>query len=67
MTTYLEDNSHKRYNILTGEWVLVSPHRAKRPWQGQEEVISNEKRPSHNKSCYLCAGNTRISGDINPK
>jgi UDPglucose--hexose-1-phosphate uridylyltransferase len=67
MTTHLEDYSHKRFNILTGEWVLVSPHRAKRPWQGQEEVISNEKRPSYNKSCYLCAGNTRISGDINPK
>ncbi|MGB5417998.1 UDP-glucose--hexose-1-phosphate uridylyltransferase [Algibacter sp.] len=67
MTTDLQDYSHKRYNILTGEWVLVSPHRAKRPWQGQNETVSNEVRPSHDSSCYLCAGNTRINGEINPK
>lgn len=66
MHTNLQDYSHKRYNILTGEWVLVSPHRAKRPWQGQNESVSNEVRPSHDKSCYLCAGNTRINGKINP-
>jgi|TARA_B110000305_G_C19374008_1_gene605984 UDPglucose--hexose-1-phosphate uridylyltransferase len=66
MTTHLEDYSHKRFNILIGEWVLVSPHRAKRPWQGQEETISYEKRPSHDEKCFLCAGNTRISGDVNP-
>jgi UDPglucose--hexose-1-phosphate uridylyltransferase len=64
--TNLQDYSHKRYNILTGEWVLVSPHRAKRPWQGQNEEISNEKRPSHDESCYLCARNTRINGEVNP-
>jgi UDPglucose--hexose-1-phosphate uridylyltransferase len=67
MTTDLQDYSHKRYNILTGEWVLVSPHRAKRPWQGQNEAVSNEIRPAHDPSCYLCAGNTRINGEINPK
>ena len=66
MTTDLQDYSHKRFNILTGEWVLVSPHRAKRPWQGQNEAASNEVRPSHDASCYLCAGNTRINGEINP-
>ncbi|MDT0552671.1 UDP-glucose--hexose-1-phosphate uridylyltransferase [Urechidicola vernalis] len=66
MNTELQDYSHKRFNILTGEWVLVSPHRAKRPWQGQEETPSTEKRPTHDESCYLCAGNTRISGDVNP-
>ncbi|OIQ39419.1 MAG: galactose-1-phosphate uridylyltransferase [Bacteroidetes bacterium MedPE-SWsnd-G1] len=66
MITELQDYSHKRFNILTGEWVLVSPHRAKRPWQGQEEPTSKEKRPSHDENCYLCAGNTRISGDVNP-
>jgi UDPglucose--hexose-1-phosphate uridylyltransferase len=64
--TNLQDYSHKRFNILTGEWVLVSPHRAKRPWQGQNEEVNNEKRPTHDPSCYLCAGNTRISGDVNP-
>jgi UDPglucose--hexose-1-phosphate uridylyltransferase len=67
MNTDLQDFSHKRFNILTGEWVLVSPHRAKRPWQGQNEVISNEQRPSHDPNCYLCAGNTRINGEENPK
>lgn len=64
--TNLQDYSHKRFNILTGEWVLVSPHRAKRPWQGQNEEISTEKRPAYDEKCYLCATNTRISGDVNP-
>ena len=65
--TNLQDYSHKRYNILTGEWVLVSPHRAKRPWQGQNEAVNNEKRPSYDESCYLCPGNTRINGEVNPE
>jgi len=64
--TNLQDYSHKRFNILTGEWVLVSPHRAKRPWQGQNEAVNNEKRPSYDENCYLCAGNTRINGEVNP-
>ena len=67
MNTNLQDYSHKRFNILTGEWVLVSPHRAKRPWQGQNEEISNEKRPTHDPNCYLCSGNTRVNGEKNPK
>ncbi len=67
MNTDLQDYSHKRYNILTGEWVLVSPHRAKRPWQGQNEAVSNEVRPSYDENCYLCPGNTRINGEVNPK
>jgi len=45
---------------------LVSPHRAKRPWQGQSEEPSNEQKPSYDPNCYLCAGNTRINGEINP-
>lgn len=65
-TTNLQDYSHKRFNILTGEWVLVSPHRAKRPWQGQKEVHSTEKRQNYDASCYLCPGNTRINGEVNP-
>ena len=65
--TDLQDYSHKRFNILTGEWVLVSPHRAKRPWQGQNEKVNNTIRPTHDENCYLCAGNTRINGEINPK
>ncbi|WP_298239346.1 UDP-glucose--hexose-1-phosphate uridylyltransferase [uncultured Algibacter sp.] len=65
--TDLQDYSHKRFNILTGEWILVSPHRAKRPWQGQNEAVSNEVRPTYDETCYLCAGNTRINGEENPK
>lgn len=66
MHTDLQDYSHKRFNILTGEWVLVSPHRAKRPWQGQNEAVSNDVRPAYDSSCYLCSGNTRINGEKNP-
>jgi UDPglucose--hexose-1-phosphate uridylyltransferase len=67
MNTDLQDYSHKRLNILTGEWVLVSPFRANRPWQGQNEEVSDEKRPAYDEDCYLCAGNTRINGEQNPK
>lgn len=66
MDKNLQDYSHKRYNILTGEWVLVSPHRAKRPWQGQNETVSNAHRPTYDPNCYLCAGNTRVNGAKNP-
>jgi len=67
MSSDLQEYSHKRHNILTGEWVLVSPHRSKRPWQGQNEAVSNEKRASHDNGCYLCPGNTRINGEVNPQ
>ena len=57
---------HRRYNILTGEWVLVSPHRTKRPWQGRLEKVVGEERPSYDPDCFLCPGNIRASGDKNP-
>ncbi len=51
---------------MTNEWVLVSPHRAKRPWQGQQERIDIEASPAYDKNCYLCKGNKRINGEQNP-
>lgn len=57
---------HRRYNPLLDEWVLVSPQRSNRPWQGQTEKVAEEKRPIHDPNCYLCSGNLRVNGKRNP-
>ncbi len=65
MTDYY-DHPHRRYNPLLDEWVLVSPHRTKRPWLGQKETIPADNRPQHDPNCYLCPGNVRANGEHNP-
>jgi UDPglucose--hexose-1-phosphate uridylyltransferase len=62
----LLDSPHRRYNPLTREWILVSPHRAKRPWQGQVEKTPPENLPEYDPTCYLCPGNERAGGVKNP-
>jgi UDPglucose--hexose-1-phosphate uridylyltransferase len=57
---------HKRLNPMTGEWVLVSPHRTQRPWQGQVEAAGAEAAVTFDPNCYLCPGNTRVGGVKNP-
>jgi len=67
MTNFnIEEHPHRRFNPLTNDWILVSPHRAKRPWQGQVEKTAIEERPAYDPTCYLCAGNERAGGKINP-
>jgi UDPglucose--hexose-1-phosphate uridylyltransferase len=60
------EHPHRRYDPLGDEWVLVSPHRAKRPWLGQQDEPDTAKRVSHDPDCYLCPGNTRATGTANP-
>jgi UDPglucose--hexose-1-phosphate uridylyltransferase len=57
---------HRRQNPLTGEWVLVSPQRTERPWQGATESATTERRPAHDPTCYLCPGSRRAGGAVNP-
>jgi UDPglucose--hexose-1-phosphate uridylyltransferase len=63
----ISDHPHRRHNPLTGEYVLVSPHRTKRPWQGKQESPPPDNRPAYDPTCYLCPGNARAGGVRNPK
>jgi UDPglucose--hexose-1-phosphate uridylyltransferase len=62
----LKEHPHTRLNLLTGELILVSPHRTKRPWQGKVESLPPDNHPSYDPACYLCPGNTRADGSVNP-
>ncbi len=62
----LIDLPHRRRNLLTGEWLLVSPHRAKRPWQGEAAPPPAPPAPPHDPACHLCPGNLRATGEANP-
>ncbi len=64
--TLLNDASHRRFNPLTREWVLVSPHRTQRPWLGQTEGAARPAEHAYDPDCYLCPGNRRANGEVNP-
>lgn len=63
----LTEDPHRRLNALTSEWVLVSPHRATRPWQGEVAKLKTTPEPEYDPNCYLCPGNARVGGVRNPK
>lgn len=67
MLAHVFDQPHRRFNALTGEWVFVSPHRTKRPWQGRIEPRAPSNRPVYDPQCYLCPGNARAKKELNPQ
>ncbi len=66
MMDFLSSIPHRRLNALTGDFILVSPHRAKRPWLGKVEALPETARPAYDSGCYLCPSNLRANGERNP-
>jgi len=66
MQNQLFEHPHRRFNPLTREWILVSPHRMKRPWQGLVEKPPQPAAVAYDPECYLCPGNARAGGARNP-
>ena len=67
LDSVFRESPHRRFNPLSNEWVLVSPHRTQRPWQGAVEAVPQAQRPQYDPSCYLCPGNQRANGSLNPQ
>ena len=67
MDSIFRESPHRRFNPLSKEWILVSPHRTLRPWQGAVESVPQTQRPKFDPSCYLCPGNQRANGSLNPQ
>ena len=57
----------ERWHPLREEWVVIAAHRQDRPWSGSTVTKSAPALPSYVKDCYLCPGNTRVSGEVNPQ
>ncbi len=66
MPPFHSEHPHRRLNALTGDWVLVSPHRAQRPWLGRQDDPAPRQLPAYDPQCYLCPGNPRANGERNP-
>jgi UDPglucose--hexose-1-phosphate uridylyltransferase len=58
---------HRRYNPLRRQWVLISPHRTQRPWQGEVNPSSGFSGVHYDPACYLCPGNQRAGGHQTPR
>ena len=65
-TAELLQGPHRRNDPLTDQWVLVSANRTRRPWLGLKEAPAPERLPTYDPSCYLCPGNARAGGEVNP-